>query len=123
MLEAYSTAVAVGELGNIPFENVTIKKGCTVELSGPATIQFNKCGIYMVSCDATASASTTIQLYKNGIEQPQAQSTGTTLSFLTLVQVPENNTCCPCSSPTICQIVSTEGVTFDSVNIVVTKVV
>ena len=121
MLEAYSTNVEVGADAPIPFQNVTLKKGCTAELSGAGTIQLNKCGIYMVSVDSTAGASTTIQLYKDGIAQPQAQSTGTTLGFSTLVQVQNNNCGCACSSPTTLQFINETAATFDSCNIVVTK--
>ena len=134
MLEVYSVNQTVAESGYIPLNNVTIKKGITATNSAPATIELNRCGVYMVSCDAVASPTeagiVSVQLYKNGIAQPQAQSsfTGTvgnsdTLGFTTLVQVPENNTCCCCTSPTTLQIVNT-GVeaTYTAVNVVVTKV-
>lgn len=123
MLEAYSLNIDVAANTAIPFQNVSLKKGCTAELSGTNTITLNKCGVYMVAVDATASVATTIQLYKDGIAQPQAQSTGTALSFVTLVQVPENNSCCPCSSGTTLQIINETAATYDNVNIVVTKVV
>lgn len=77
----------------------------------------------MVEVDVSAAVSTTIQLYKDGVAQPQAQSTGTTPSFTTLVQVDKNNTCCPCSSPVSIQIMNTEATTFTDANIVITKVV
>ena len=77
----------------------------------------------MVEVDATAAASTTLQLYKDGIAQPQAQSTGTNPSFTTLVQVPKNNTPCPCASPVSIQIVNTDATTLSNAHIVVTKVV
>ena len=125
MLEAYSLNVEVASMQPIPFNNVTLKKGCTAELSGTSTIQLNKCGVYMVSVDASAAASTTIELYKNGIEQPQAQSTGGTPAFITLVQVTENNSCCPCSSPTTIQVLNVDDAeaTFTNANICVTKIV
>ena len=123
MLEVYSTDIDVAANTAIPFQNVSMKKGCTAELSGASTITLNKCGVYMVSCDASAEASTTIQLYKNGVAQPQAQSTGITTSFETLVQVPENNSCCPCTSGVSLQIVNTTATTFTNANVVVTKVV
>ncbi len=123
MIEAYSESVDVIAGAFIPFNNVTLKKGCTVELTGPSSIQFNKCGVYMVAVKGSTTEATTIQLYKDGVAQPQAQATGTEPSFVTLVQVPENNSCCPCSSPTICQVISEDATTFNSVNIVVTKVV
>lgn len=123
MLEIYSTNIDVEADAVIPFQNVALKKGCTAELSGTNTINLNKCGVYMVACDASASAATTIQLYKDGIPQAQAQSTGTDLSFTTLVQVNENNSCCACASPTSLQIYSDTAVTFANVNVSITKIV
>jgi len=123
MIEAYSEAIDVVAGAFIPFNNVTLKKGCTVELTGPSSVQFNKCGVYMVSFKGSATEATTVQLYKDGIAQPQAQAIGTEPSFVTLVQVAENNTCCPCSSPTICQVISEDATTFNAADITVTKVV
>ena len=122
MIEAYSINKEVTANSAIPFDNIVVKKGCTAELSAPATIQLNKCGIYMVSLDGTASAATTLQLYKDGIAQPQAQSTGTQPSFVTLIQVDKNNSGCCCASPTNIQIISDTAVTLSNVNLVVTKV-
>lgn len=134
MIELYSRNVAVTANSAVPFNNVAIKKGCTVEESAPATIQLNKCGVYMVSCDASVTAETDgdieLQLYKNGIAQPQAISTATgaadtpvSMGFTTLVQVSENNTRCCCSSPTTLQIMS-NGVdtTVNNINVCVTKI-
>lgn len=89
----------------------------------------------MVSCDASAeiideAGDISIEMTKNGVLQPQAQSTFTgvaedieTLSFQTLVQVSENNSCCCCSSPTLLQFVNT-GVpaTYHNINVCVTKI-
>ena len=123
MLEAYSVNVAVGANANIPFNSTSLIKGCTATKPSADTINLNKCGVYMVECDASSATSTTIQLYKDGVAQPQAQGTGLTPSFTTLVQVTENNTCCPCSSPTVLQVRNTTAGTFTDANIVVTKVV
>ena len=125
MLEVYSLNQTVGSLEPIPFTNVVIKKGCTAELSGTSTIQLNKCGVYMIACNCSSATATTIQLYKNGVAQEQAQSTGTSMSFTTLVQVANNNTCCPCSSPTTVQIVNADDAeaTFTDANVTVTKIV
>ena len=49
MLEAYSQNLTVTEGQAIPFNNLALKKGCTVELVTPTTIQFNKCGVYKVN--------------------------------------------------------------------------
>ena len=124
MLEAYSLNVTVPADSAVPFNNVTLKKGCTVDLNGVATIELNKCGVYMVEVDASASAASTIQLFKEGVAQAQAQSTGTSPSFVTLVQVSENNSKCCCSSPTNIQVknAGTASATFTDVNVVVTKV-
>ena len=122
MLEAYSVNKQVGAVEPIPFDNVTLRKGCTAVLSGASTIELNKCGVYMVSLDGVAGTSTTVQMFKNGVAQPQAQSTGTTLGFTTLVQVPNNNCNCPCVSGTTLQFINETAATFDNVNVVVTKV-
>ena len=134
MLEVYSTELEVAANTIVPFQNVSLKKGCTAELSGTGTIKLNKCGVYMVAVDAsgipTSAGVMSIQLSKDGSLQPQAQSsvTGTTtdvdnVSFTTLVQVKENNTCNCCTSPTVLRIVNT-GVpaTYNIANIVVTKI-
>lgn len=123
MLEAYSLNVDVAADAAIPFQNVSIQKGCTAVLNGVSSIELNKCGVYMVSVDATTSAVTTIELYKDGIAQPQAQATGQSLSFTTLVQVPQNNSCCPCKYGVVLQVMSDTEATFDNANIVVTKVI
>lgn len=123
MLEAYSLNVEVAADTAIPFQNVALKKGCTAELSGTNTITLNKCGVYMVECDASAEATTTIQLYKDGVAVPQAQSTGGTPAFVTLVQVPDNNSCCPCASGVSLKVVNTTATTFTNANITITKMV
>ena len=122
MIEVYSENIEVGANSAVPFQNVALKKGCSAVLSGTGTINLNKCGVYLVSVDATAGTSTTIQLYKNGIAQPQAQATGTAISFSTLVQVNENNSCCPCDSATALQVINTTAGTFTNINCCVTKV-
>ena len=123
MLEAYSLNVTAAANSNVPFNSTSLTKGCTVTKPSPDTINLNKCGVYMVAVDCSAAASTTIQLYKDGVAQPQAQSTGSSPSFTTLVQVDHNNSCCACSSPTTIQVKNTVATTLTDVNIVVTKVV
>lgn len=124
MLEAYSLNVAVDADIAVPFNSVTIEKGCTAVLTSPSTIALNKCGVYMISVDASSALSTTIQLFKDGVAQAQAQATGLTPSFETLVQVDRNNCGCPCASPVIVTIKNTgeASATFDNINVVVTKV-
>ena len=123
MLEVYSTDLDITADTFIPFQNVSLQKGRTAELSGTNTITLNKCGVYMVAVDASASAATTIQLYKNGIAQPQAQSTGTSPSFVTLVQVAENNSCCPCASGVSLQLMNSTATVLANCNVSITKVV
>ena len=125
MLEAYSINQTVGTMEPIPFTSVSLKKGCTAELSGTSAIQLNKCGVYMIEFTASSATATTVELYKNGAEQIQAQSTGLNPSFTTLVQVAENNTCCPCTAPTTIQVLNVDDAdaTFTDVHIVVTKLV
>ena len=123
MLEIYSLNVTVPADTAIPLNNTTIEKGETATHTAPNTIQLNKCGVYMVTCDASATTTPTIQLYKDGIAQPQAQSTGSNAGFITLVQVDHNNSNCCCASPTILQIFNTTAeATFTNVNVCVTKV-
>lgn len=134
MIEAYSESVNVNSGSAIPFNNVTIQKGCTAILSAPATIQFNKMGVYMVSFNTSAIAEEAgvieIEMAKNGVVQPQASSSATAAnttsiypsSFTTLVQVSENNTPCCCTSPTTIQILNNGVAAVHSANIVVTKI-
>ena len=76
----------------------------------------------MVSVDGSTAAEATIELSKDGVLLPQAQSTGTTLGFTCLVQVPTSNSNCCCASPTLLQVVNTGAeAVFDSINVVVTK--
>ena len=123
MLEAYSLNVAVSANSNVPFNSTSLQKGCTVTRTAPDTFVLNKCGVYMVSVDASAAASTTLQLYKDGVAQAQAQSTGLNPSFVTLVQVGKNNSCCPCASGTTLQVRNTVEGTLTDANIAITKVV
>ena len=123
MLEAYTLNTTVAAGAAIPFNNVSIEKGCTAKLSAPASIELNKCGVYMVAFDGVAGTSTTVQLLKDGVAQPQAQSTGTVVGFTTLVQVDKNNCNCNCcSSPTVLRLTSSAAATFTNVNVCVTKI-
>lgn len=130
MLEAYSLNQSFTPTIAIPLNNISIEKGCTAILTAPATIELNKAGIYMVSMDAATDAAATegtgtIQMTKNGVAQPQAQATSTLpapLSFVTLVQVPSNNTPCCITSPTTLQFIYTGTETTGSINVCVTKI-
>ena len=135
MLEAYSKNQTIpATTGILPFNSVTLKKGCTAELNGVSSVQLNKCGVYEISLDVTGLASTagtvSIAMTKNGIAQPQAtrsldgQTTtdGFSLSITTLVQVTDTNSCKCCDAPTMIQFVNT-GVEFvGDVDVVVTKI-
>lgn len=122
MFQAYSVNVDVGANSIIPFNNVALDKGCAEKLTGVGTIELNKAGVYKVHVDGTASASTTIQLIRNGVALPQAQSTGTTLGFETFVQVPCGNSCCNCrTAPVTLQVHNLTAATLPNVNIVVEK--
>ena len=126
MIEAYSTDITVASEAAIPFNSVTLQKGCTVSHPSPDTFNLNKCGVYMVSVDTSTAAEAVIQLYKDGVALPQAQSTGgSAQSFVTLVQSDKNNSCCPCASPSILQVrnVGTAEADFTNCNICITKVV
>lgn len=122
MLQVYSINQAVSANGVVPFNNVVIDKGCAENLSGVGTIELNKSGVYKVTVDGVASTATTLQLFKNGVALPQAQSTGTTLAFTTLVQVVNNNCNCNiCSSPVTLQVKNITETTLTNVNITVDK--
>lgn len=140
MIECYSNNLSVNTGEAVTFNNTSLRKGCTVQNSG-ATIQFNKCGIYQVNINATAlvpsaqssaPADASLELRRNGTAQPEATVAATAasatdkqaLAMTALVQVPGNNSCDPCSTPTTCSIVNTGApVTFENVNLVVTKLV
>ena len=124
MLEAYSTNIDVAEDTAIPFNSTTLTKGCTVTHPSADTFNLNKCGVYMIGVDTSSEAEATIQLFKDGVAQGQAQSTGGShQSFVTLVQCDKNNSCCPCASPTSIQIMNTgAAATLASANICITKV-
>lgn len=137
MIEAYSNNITVGAALPIPFNDVSVLKGCTVEQQNVTTFIFNKRGIYNVSVDATGNTSGTsgnivLQLYKNGIAQPQAFTSAAStavadvesLNFDTLVQVEDDNLpCCCAKKPTTIQIQNTGVETqFGHVNIVITKI-
>ena len=135
MLQAYSSNLAVAANAAFTFNNITVDKGCSDTLSAPASIQLNQRGVYLVEVDgfATPAAATlvSVQLYVNGVAQPQATSSFTgvvaavdTFSFKTFVQVTENNCNCNCtSSPTVLQVINGDTALTDAhINVVVTKI-
>lgn len=136
MLQVYSSNLAVDANAVFPFNNVVVDKGCGETLSAPATIQLNKQGIYLVEMDgfATPDAATevTVQLYVNGVAQPQAITsfvpaaiTDTrAFGFKTFVRVLENNCQCNClTSPTTLQFMNGETALSEAhINVVITKI-
>lgn len=136
MLQVYSSNLAVDANAVFPFNNIVMDKGCGETLSAPATIQLNKQGIYLVEMDgfATPDAITevTVQLYVNGVAQPQAITTFVpaavtdtrTFGFKTFVRVTQNNCPCNClSAPTTLQFVNgTTALSDAHINVVVTQI-
>ena len=136
MLQVYSDNLAITANAVFPFNNVVVDKGCAENLSAPATIQLNQRGVYLVEMDgfATPEAATevSIQLYVNGVAQPQAISTFVpasvtdtrTFGFKTFVRVLENNCNCNClTSPTTLQFMNGETEVSDAhINVVITKI-
>ena len=124
MLEVYSLNVNAAAGAAFPLTNVVLQKGASAILEGAGTIQFNKCGIYMLTVNGSAAAAITVQAMKDGVLLPYAQATGTNPSFQTLIQVTENNTNCPCSSPTTVQLMNSgdAAATATVLNAVVTKI-
>ena len=121
MIQAFSQNITVNAMQTIPFNGVSLQKGCTATQTSPTTFALNKCGVYMVSVGVSAAAAETIQLYKDGVAVQEARRTGTSPSFTTLVQVDHNNSCCACDSPTIIQVMSVTAATLADASIVITK--
>ena len=136
MLQVYSDSLTVAAATVFPFNNVVMDKGCAETLTAPATIQLNQRGVYLVEMDgfATPDAATavSVQLYVNGIAQPQAISSfvpasvtdARTFGFKTFVRVLENNCNCNClTSPTTLQVMNGEtAVSYAHINVVITKI-
>lgn len=134
MLQAYSSNIDITANSAIPFNNVVIDKGCAENLSAPASIQLNQRGVYLVKVNGfgtgAAAGTETIQLYVNGVSQPQgidsfttAATTISNFEFNTLVQVAQNNCNCNCyTNPTVLQVwAGDQALTAAHVNIIVTK--
>lgn len=136
MIQVYSSNLNIAADAVYPLNNVTLKKGCSVVLSGPSTLQLNSRGVYLIQYDGFAApnaetGTVSTQLYINGVAQPEAissfEATGVgdtqAMHFETCVQVANNN--CNCnltSSPTILQFFNT-GIEVDDahINVIVTK--
>jgi len=124
MLEAYSVNVEVPANSSVPFNNIVLEKGCTATLASPTTIALNKCGVYVVTCTASAAAASTLQMYRDGVALPQSVTVGTNPTILSYIQVDRNNNpnCC-CSSPVTVRVVNPTDAaeTFTNVKINVSK--
>lgn len=123
MIQAYSQNITVTAMQAIPFNSVSLKKGCTATQTGVSTFALNKCGVYEVTCGVSAAATETIQLYKDGVPVQEARRTGNSPSFTTLVQVDRNNSCCACDSPVTIQVMSVTAATLADASITITKLV
>lgn len=123
MLEAYSLNVEVDMNNAIPFNSTSVNKGCDEVLSSATTIELNKKGVYLISFDASSAAAATVQLFKDGVAQEQAQSVGTNPKFTTLVQVGRNNCGCCFCTPVNIQVRNTgeASATFTDCNIVAVR--
>lgn len=122
MIQAYSQNITVNAMQTIPFNSVSLQKGCTATQNGATTFDLNKCGVYEVSCGVSAAATETIQLYKDGVPVAEARRTGNSPNFVTLVQVDHDN--CPCNaceSPVTLQVMSVTAATLADASIVITK--
>lgn len=134
MLQAYSTNIDFNANSAIPLNNLVIDKGCAEKLAAPATIELNQRGVYFIEVDGfgtgAAAGDAQIQLYRNGVALPQAQSQFTVaqgdvsnFAFKTLIQVSQNNCNCNCASnPVTLQVYcGNEVLTEANLNVVVTK--
>lgn len=134
MLEAYSKNQTISATtGILPFNSITLQKGCTAELNGVSSIQLNKCGVYEITLNINGLASTagdvTVAMTKNGVAQPQATRSlvdqtiteGFSLPITTLVQVKDNNSCRCCDAPTTIQFINQGVAWVGDVDVVVTK--
>ena len=135
MIQTYSKNITVNANTAIPFNSTSLLKGCTTDKTGISTITLNKSGVYMISFDASvvgsAAGTISVQLSKNGTLLPEATTSETTanttdvhsISFESLVQVSQDNSCrCSDSGVTISVINTGIEATYNQANIVVTKI-
>lgn len=132
MIEVYSKNVATSTGESISLNNVALLKGASAQIVGSNTIQLNKCGIYQITVSdnvvGSEAGTISVQMQKNGVLQPQAvmstAATGATnMSFITLVQVPQNNNInCPCSIPTTINFINTGVAATHSIDVTIVRV-
>lgn len=124
MIQAYSLDIEVPISAAIPFNNTTLRKGCTTTHNSVGTFDLNKCGVYCVMFNGSSETDATVQLFVDGVPYAQAQSTGMNPCFHCLVPVNHDNSCCACDSPVTLEVrnIGEAEVTLDA-NIVITKLV
>lgn len=133
MIQAYSNNISVASEAAVPFNEVSVKKGCSESMQGASTILFEKCGVYKIDVNASLVATDegdiTLQLQKDNTLLPQAKITETAadtagthaLAFTTYVTVPKSNSNCPCVIPTTINLINSGVAVTGDVNIVVDK--
>lgn len=143
---AESTAIPLNTIALMKGCTATKSGTTSIQLQRAGIYEVNVSATAKLQTLASAPASTTesaavaqaddsnviaIQLYKDNVTQPQAYSAVTAsdttslhpLSFTTLVQVPTNNSQCCCSSPVTIDIVNQcAAATYDTIDVVVTKI-
>ena len=138
MLQVYSNGLSVEPGNSYSLNNVTFLKGCTAGQTAPATLIFNKKGVYLIEVDAYGSATAAgtygVQVAVNGTPRLDAISMATipavgdlaAVSTKAIVVVPQDNCPCNCySAPTTVQIINPVEATATTddthINVVVTK--
>lgn len=138
MIEAYSNNISVNSGEAVTFNNVALKSGCSSGVSG-ASITLLAPGVYKITvtasgitpaAESSSPAPITLQLRKDGVEQPQAFASATassatdvqTLSFSALVKA-RAFPCNSCADPTTCSILNKgAAATFSGISVIITKV-
>ena len=138
MLQVYSNGLSVEPGNSYALNNITFAKGLTAEHTAPATVVFNKKGVYLIEVDAYGSATAAgtygVQVAVNGTPRLDAISMATipavgdlaAVSTKAIVVVPQDNCPCNCySAPTTVQIINPVEATATTddthINVVVTK--
>lgn len=133
MLEVYSNNVTIAEGGFVPFDDIKVFKGPVASFTGNV-INLNRRGVYRISVDATAAMTTAgiagLQLYKDGVEDTSAQTessvgaNGTAaMGFTTYIQVEDDATPLPGSSPVKLQLATTGGDAVWHVNVCAERII
>lgn len=133
LLSAYSNTQTIGADNAIPFNEINLLNGCSINFSaGTSTINLVKPGIYLITVDATVSdvdvaGVVTIQINRNGVQIPgaivsdtAAIDTNYSMSITTLVKVLPS--CCAIDNQTNITVVNS-GIeaTYSNTNISIVK--